>query len=414
MQRTVKLKLQPTPEQAQVLADTAQQFTRAFNDVCAYGWTHTEKNGVRLHHATYYTEKARCPGLVADLVIQARVKATEALQSAFARQKAGLQVSCPHSHACPPRYNVHTYTLSWDAQTVRLSTVAGRMTVPFTVPDYAATYAGSACGYGRPDAASGRQVVAACRGHAGNSRRLRRQTKSLGLTWAWHILRSPRPTQFLGKKAWKATEGRYFRLKRRLQPCGTKSAKRHLRRLRHKQARFRRDCDHVLSKQLCRRRAPGGTLVLENLTNIRQRMRAKRKTATKRRMHSWSFAQLTSFLTYKAEERGLTVARVDPRHTSQTCAACGHQARNNRRSQSRFVCRACGFELHADLNAARNIAAKYRASRGTSSTGAPLSTGVSSPLSVCRASARLTGGEGQAVAFRRQSLTVLERGHSAR
>jgi IS605 OrfB family transposase len=186
--------------------------------------------------------------------------------------------------------------------------------------------------------------------------------------------------QFLGKKAWKATEGRYFRLKRRLQRCGTKSAKRHLRHLRHKQARFRRDCDHVLSKQLAQSAAPGGTLVLENLTDMRQRIRAKRQTQTKRRLHSWSFAQLTSFLTYKAEERGLTVAKVDPRHTSQTCSCCGHQARNNRRSQSRFVCRACGFELHADLNAARNIAAKYRTSRGRASTGTPSSTGVSSPL----------------------------------
>jgi putative transposase len=109
-------------------------------------------------------------------------------------------------------------------------------------------------------------------------------------------------------------------------------------------------------------------------------MRAKRKTATKRRMHSWSFAQLRTFITYKAEERGLTVAGVDPQHTSQTCSACGYQARNNRRSQSRFACRVCGFELHADLNAARNIAAKYRASRGTAPTGAPMSTGVSSPL----------------------------------
>ena len=61
MQRTVKLMLQPTPAQAQALTDTTQQFTRAFNDVCAYGWAHTEKNGVRLHHATYYTEKARLP-----------------------------------------------------------------------------------------------------------------------------------------------------------------------------------------------------------------------------------------------------------------------------------------------------------------------------------------------------------------
>jgi IS605 OrfB family transposase len=253
------------------------------------------------------------------------------------------------------------------------------MTVPFTVPDYAAKYAGLAVDTAdliqHRDGSWWFHVVVTIEAPP-----VVETGEVIGIDLG---LAQPAVTsthQFLGTHAWKATEGRYVRLKRRLQSHGSKSAKRHLRHLRHKQSRFRRDCDHVLSKQLVERVAPGAVLVLENLTNIRQRMRAKQKTATKRRMHSWSFAQLTSFLTYKAEERGLTVARVDPRHTSQTCSACGYQARNNRRSRSRFVCRACGFELHADLNAARNIAAKYRASRGTPSTGAPLSTGVSSPL----------------------------------
>jgi putative transposase len=106
---------------------------------------------------------------------------------------------------------------------------------------------------------------------------------------------------------------------------------------------------------------PGGTIVLENLQDIRKRGQVKRKTATSRRIHAWSFAQLKSFTVYKAEGRGCTVVAVDPRHTSQACSCCGHTARNNRRSRGRFVCRACGFELHADLNAARNIAAKYHA-----------------------------------------------------
>jgi len=379
MQRTVRLTLQPTPEQSQALAETTQQFTTAFNDVCAYGWAHAEKNGVQLHHATYYTEKAACPGLVSDLVIQARVKATEALKSAFARQKAGLQVSCPHSSVCPPRYNVHTYTLTWDIQTVRLSTAAGRMTVPFTVPDYARRYLG--CSADTADLIQYRNgswclhVVVTV-----DAPEIAQTDEIIGIDLGLAQPAVISTNRFLGKKAWKATEGRYFKLKRRLQSCGSKSAKRHLRHLRGKQARFRRDCDHVLSKQLVEAAPPGSTLALENLTNIRQRMRAKRNTATKRRMHSWSFAQLFAFLAYKAEERGLTVARVDPRHTSQECSACHYTARNNRRSQSRFVCRACGFELHADLNASRNIAAKYRASRGTASTGAPLSTGVSSPV----------------------------------
>uniref|UniRef100_UPI001290D602 RNA-guided endonuclease InsQ/TnpB family protein n=1 Tax=Candidatus Oscillochloris fontis TaxID=2496868 RepID=UPI001290D602 len=128
------------------------------------------------------------------------------------------------------------------------------------------------------------------------------------------------------------------------------------------QARFRRDCDHVLSKQIVQSVQPGATIVLENLTDIRTRSKIRNQTKTSRRVHSWSFAQITAFVTYKAEERGCTVARVDPRHTSQACSCCGHIARNNRRSRGRFVCRVCGFELHADLNAARNIAAKYHAS----------------------------------------------------
>ena len=140
--------------------------------------------------------------------------------------------------------------------------------------------------------------------------------------------------RFLGNKAWKATEGRYFRLKRALQKRGTKSATRHLCRLRHTQTRFRRDCDHVLSKQLAQSVAPGGTLALENLTAIRQR-------ATARRRQPQSVGCIAGRLPNSAPfwRTRQTVVAVDPRHTSQTCSRCGHQARNNRRSRSRFVCR---------------------------------------------------------------------------
>src|SRR6185295_12210075 len=122
--------------------------------------------------------------------------------------------------------------------------------------------------------------------------------------------------RFLGKKAWKAIEGRLFHLKRGLQKKGTRSAKRLLRRVRHRQRRFRRDCDHVLSKRIVQSVEPGAAIVLENLKDIRKRMKAKRQTRSKRRMHCWSFAQLKGFIGYKAEERGCTVVAVDPRHTS--------------------------------------------------------------------------------------------------
>lgn len=370
MDRTLRVCLQPTPEQAALLAETTRQFTAVFNAVCAYGYAAGEKNGVRLHHATYYPQKALWPALVSDHHAQARVKATEAIRSAFALAKKGRKVSAPRSRSCPPRYNVHTFTVHWAAGTVRLSTTGGRITVPFAVPAYAAPMIG------------GRVCTADLIHRDGE--------------WYLHIvvdLPAPEvaPTddvigvdlgiaqpavtsdnRFLGKKSWRNTEARYFKHRRALQVRGSKSARRRLRNIRGKQARFRRDCDHVLSKRIVQGVAPGATIVVENLTAIRARIKP-RKGPQSRRIHGWSFAQLRSFIGYKAEARGCTVAGVDPRHTSQACSRCGHTARNNRRSRSLFRCRQCGYTAHADFNASVNIAAKYRAGIGSSlASGQPV------------------------------------------
>ena len=53
------------------------------------------------------------------------------------------------------------------------------------------------------------------------------------------------------------------------------------------------------------------------------------------------------------------VEKIKPAFTSQRCSACGHVDANSRESQARFVCTACGFAGHADVNAARNIAAGH-------------------------------------------------------
>src|SRR5215217_7537431 len=107
----------PLPCAGHLLVTTAQQFTTVCNHVCAHGWTNRISNGVTLHHDTYYPTKSLAPDLVSDLVVQARVKATEALRSAFALQRQGRVVSQPHAYACPPRYNQHTYRLDWESRT---------------------------------------------------------------------------------------------------------------------------------------------------------------------------------------------------------------------------------------------------------------------------------------------------------
>lgn len=164
--------------------------------------------------------------------------------------------------------------------------------------------------------------------------------------------------EFLGDPRWKAVEARLVSLRRRLQAKGTRSSKRHLRRLERRLARFRRDCDHVLAKSLIQSATPGDTLVFEDLTNIRGRVRARGR-AHRRQLHAWSFARLGTFVAYKAALGGVNLAYVDPRATSRRCPSCGHIDAKNRLTRTTFRCVRCGYTRNADLVGAWNIRDRY-------------------------------------------------------
>lgn len=68
--------------------------------------------------------------------------------------------------------------------------------------------------------------------------------------------------------------------------------------------------------------------------------------------NQWAFAQLATFIQYKARLAGVSVVEVDPAYTSQTCSRCGHIHKPSGKS---FLCPACGHQDHRDSNAAFNI-----------------------------------------------------------
>lgn len=380
MQRTIRLCLQTDANADVALAETAAQFTAAFNEVCRVGWEGREKNGVRLHHLTYRTLKDDLPDLVSDLHIQARVKATEAVKSAMALEKKGQKVAGPRSAACSPRYNIHTFKVDWATRVARLSTTRGRIAVTFVLPSYFESLAGGKVCTADLIRRNGRwwlHVVIEI-----ETPEIEQSSHVLGVDLGLNrpVVTSDR--QFLGEHRWRDVEARLFRQKRQCQSKGTKSAKRRLRILRGRQARFRRDCDHVLSKHVVAACQPGGTIVVENLTNIQRRVKV-RKGRQRRRLRGWSFAQLRGFIEYKAEAKGCRVVAVDPRHTSQACSRCGHQHRSNRKSQAEFECRNCGYRLDADLNGAINIRLKHQGLFGISVESRPPSTGPTTRKGQC-------------------------------
>lgn len=148
---------------------------------------------------------------------------------------------------------------------------------------------------------------------------------------------------------------KFARRRAGLQARGTKAAKRRLKKLSGKEARFRKHVNHCISKEIVASAERSRfAIAVEDLTHIRKRVKARK--AQRNRLHSWSFAQLRQFVTYKAKLAGIPTAAIDPRNTSRTCPECGVIDKANRRTQAVFSCQHCGHTEPADFVAARNIA----------------------------------------------------------
>ena len=60
-------------------------------------------------------------------------------------------------------------------------------------------------------------------------------------------------------------------------------------------------------------------------------------------------------LDYKLQWSGGYLIAVAPQYTSRTCPCCGHVSADNRQTQAKFECVACGFEENADAVGAINV-----------------------------------------------------------
>jgi putative transposase len=141
-----------------------------------------------------------------------------------------------------------------------------------------------------------------------------------------------------------------------------------------KEARWMKNINHQLSRQIVNHAHEQGVGVikLETLAGIRERTARTSRRASARKnnrmMATWSFHQLTLFITYKAERIGIRVEQVDPAHTSQECPAC----RTRNKAQDRtYVCADCGWMGHRDCVGAINISRRAGLSgQRTSAVGA--------------------------------------------
>ena len=141
-----------------------------------------------------------------------------------------------------------------------------------------------------------------------------------------------------------------------------KKCKARITKLHSKIARIRKDFLHKASTIIAKNHC---LIVVENLkiknmtasasgTLENPGRKVKQKAGLNRSILDQGWGEFGRQLEYKLRWLGGLFLKVEPQYTSQKCSCCGHTQPENRKGL-KFKCLACGFEAHADINAAINI-----------------------------------------------------------
>jgi len=346
MKLTLQLQLLPDDVQKADLLATMERFNQAATFAAHQGFDNDVFGQVSIHRLAYRAIRDQFK-LSAQMAIRAIAKAVEC----FSRDKT----VCPVFKPC----GAITYdqrVLSFKGLTeVSLWGLAGRHRMSFVCGDYQKALQGRIKGQADLVYRDGKFFLLCTidmpedppiviHDHIG---------VDLGIV---NLATDSTGEQFTGQKVEEVRQ-RYGKRRAGLNRNGSKSARRRLCKIRKREANFRRNENHRISKRLVdKAKATASVIVFEDLKGIRERVTVRGRQRAK---HSgWAFRQLQTFTLYKAKLAGVPVVFIDPRNTSRTCSECGHCDKRNRKSQSEFVCLHCGYSQNADLNAARTIRAK--------------------------------------------------------
>jgi IS605 OrfB family transposase len=359
MKQTVLLKLAPTPDQHASLRRTLEACNAACNAVAEVAFAHHLANKIELQKLVYYDLREQF-GLSAQMAIRAIAKVAEA----YKRDKKVKSSFRPHGAMVYDERICNFPTVD----RVSLLTLDGRVVVPFRFGVYAEGMMQRRRGqcdllYRKSSNTFFLAVTVDAPEPAPND-----ASDYLGVDLGIITLAATSDGEFLNHSTGpkhahvNQVRARFSRFRQKLQKKDTKSSTRLLKQRSGRERRFATDVNHCLSKAIVQTaKGTSRGIALEDLQGIRERAGKTVRKRHGRVLHSWAFFQLRAFIAYKAALAGVRVVYVNSAYTSQTCSRCGHCEKANRKSQARFLCVACGFSAHADLNAAANIRARGRA-----------------------------------------------------
>ena len=341
--KTLMVKLLPDKQQQEALIDTFVKFNEACNFVSRLAFDRKLYNKVLLQKIVYKDIRENY-GLAAQLAIRVIAKVVETY-------KADKTVMHEFREYGSIVYDQRVMSFK-SLDTVSLNTVRGRIRIPMTIGKYRELpldRVRGQCDLVRRNRIFYLMVVVEVpEGEAIETEDV------IGVDLGIENIAVDSSGHYYSGDRIAEARTRHSNLRSRLQACGTRSAKRHLKKLSGKERRFARDVNHVISNEIVERaKGASSAIALEERRGIRMRA-----TVGKNRRYahnSWSFRQLRNFIEYKALESGIPVVAVDPRNSSRECPACHTIDKRNRPERSSFKCVSCDFEGEADFVASLNI-----------------------------------------------------------
>jgi len=354
--KTCKVKLSIPKERKQDVFETFKQYNFALNYCVDTAWKSNKKiiNKSRLHKLTYYPLRKKT-NLPANLICSARNKVCDTIK---------LCIINWHNHkkASKPTFKPFS-AIQFDKRTLTIknrectfSTINGRVKAKYLLGDYQKKildgqnyeFRTGTLSYNGKDFFLNITII--------KSISIKKPKVIMGVDLGVNNIAVTSTGKFF-KASFLNDKRRQFAERRsKIQKKGTRSAHLLLKRMSGRENRFANWVLHNISKQIVMeaKRVNAQVIAMEKLTNIRESARRWRKLE-KHKVFLWPFFRLQRYIRYKALEEGIDVWFVEPKYSSQRCSKCGHVQSSNRKG-SNFCCKACGYRVHADYNASKNIA----------------------------------------------------------
>ena len=346
MQRTVSISLETPKEAENEFLSLQAAYLDACNAIVPDVIEHRCWNRFVLHHLVYYKIRTSSP-LSSQMVCNAIFSVCKAYKNRLISKEDEVPVIRFHKHGSV-HFDKRTYSIKDGI--LSLKTLQGRTKVKMKIGAFQQKYLSQ----GVPK--EGELVCRKGRWCFNLVLDLPEPTQTesktaLGVDLGENVLAALSSGKIIDGGKVRHERDKFLAKRSALQSNGSQSAKQLLRKISGREARRMKQINHEVSKTIVQEavKQNAGVIVLEDLKNIRKRIKGGKRLRT--RLHRWSFAELQAQITYKAQTQGLRVVYVNPAYSSQTCSHCDLLGV---RFKHTFTC-SCGNQQHSDLNASRTL-----------------------------------------------------------